>query len=188
MKILLLSLWAASLALGSLAPRSTNDAATICQSMSFESSKTSCAKEILTGYFDAGACGVCRSMSYDSSKLQCVTTIKNNEYQTGVVKICLGTSFDSTKNECLKNLGKPIDPNKKRLVRCLNELSRNRAWTYVYDETQQFCEALGLNPEMLEADWKFGSCWTSSTPESRDHELLHDTYYHCLVEYRCVRR
>ncbi|WP_415063919.1 hypothetical protein [Bdellovibrio sp.] len=84
------------------------DAATICESMSFDSNKASCFKAVRQAdqqYFDRGAIEVCRSMSFDSGKLECVSNIAGKAFESFEISNCANQSFDNKKNQCLINSG-----------------------------------------------------------------------------------
>lgn len=89
------------------------DAATICETMSFQSGKTQCiatARASEGQYFDHGAIQVCKSMSFDSGKNECISNIAGKEYENFEISNCASQSFDSSKNSCLSVAGKRYQP------------------------------------------------------------------------------
>lgn len=84
------------------------DAAMICESMSFNSSKSQCfsiVRQYDHKYFDTKAIPICEGMSFDSGKLQCVQIIAGKTYEYYETQNCSSLSFDSQKNSCLTNSG-----------------------------------------------------------------------------------
>ncbi|MDG0818165.1 hypothetical protein [Bdellovibrio svalbardensis] len=115
MKTLVKTSFLGLMLVGSLAKSATHrEAAAICESMSFSSSKKVCLAYIITvkeAYFDNGAIGICKNMSFDSGKNECVRNITSKAYESYEISAIDGMSFDSEKNQALSAGGELVSMN-----------------------------------------------------------------------------
>ena len=80
------------------------EAAAVCRSLNFDSSKTQCVRIIgQARMFSPEAARVCGGLDYDSSKTNCLEAIKDKFISPQTASLCAEMTYDSSKVQCLRD-------------------------------------------------------------------------------------
>jgi hypothetical protein len=87
------------------------EASAICNSMTFDSDRSSCIGNLKNyDYFDSRAISICSRLTFDADKNNCVGAIGNKAYEEYETESCARETFDTNKVDCLGNGGKTFRP------------------------------------------------------------------------------